>query len=301
MSLERAQISQAFVLHAAFGMGYYSICSHYHLIAQKALRYQTLMFSISTSAHTLLQSPDSQGKLNSTDIIPFALITLAKVQQINWKIQALCTVILSSVQIAVNHSLIQTSPPPSLKKDRKTEWLSNLDIFRYSEHLEKQHAHLFAAFPFSKESLDLLEQFVLDGMNKGVEKTVFSFPLHVGKTKKNHWTLLYINTDLRVVEYYDSKINYGNYEEVVQALKALTQTLNEQFPSEKPYTFQPKIQKYLQPDINQCGVWTLYFLEKLLEDPQTDFNALDIQEAQKMIAEHREALIPYFPKKDWDF
>lgn len=300
MRLERAQISQAFVLHAAFGIGYYSICSHYNLLAQKALRYQTLMFAISTSTHTLLQSPDSQGKLNSTDIIPFALITLAKVQQVTWKIQALCTVILSSVQITVNHSLIQDSSPPSLKKNRKTEWLSNIDIQKYSEYLETQNPHLFAAFPFSHD-LNYLEQVVLDAMNKGTEKTIFSFPLHVGKTTKNHWTLLYINTDLRVVEYYDSKTNYGNYEEVVRTLEALTQTLNKQFPSEKPYTFQCKIQKYLQPDIYQCGVWTLYFLEKLIEDPQTDFNALDIAEAQKMIAKHRLDLIPCFPKKDWDF
>ena len=296
MSVQTSELSKALIIHAAFGVGYYSFCSKYTLLTQEALRSQMGMFAISTGAHTLLQSSYPQEKFNATDILPFALITLAKVQEVTWKVQALCTTLLSSFQIAVNHSLSLEGLIPL--KNPETQWLSNFDIHTYAEHLEHQYPQLFAAMPFSTPlELKGLPQYVIDGMKKGSEKTVFSFPLHV---TKNHWTLIYINRDQRTVEYYDSKQTYGNYQEIITTLKALTETLNTQFPGDTPYQFTSKIQKCLQPDIYQCGVWLLYFLEELLKDPTRDFNALDMASAQKMIAKHRKTLIPYFSKSDWD-
>ena len=117
-----------------------------------------------------------------------------------------------------------------------------------------------------------------------MEKQFLAYPLHV---TNNHWTLVIIDQEKRTVEYYDSKKNYGNYEEIVKTLKELARSLSTKDPGQSPYQFFSKISKNLQPDSYQCGPWALYFLKNRLENPSVDFNKLDIEEAQDMIAKFR--------------
>lgn len=103
----------------------------------------------------------------------------------------------------------------------------------------------------------------------------------------NHFTLVYICKKTRTIEYYDSKVNYGDYNQTINHLKKLALKCDQFHPGETPYQVVPKIHKKLQPDSYQCGPWVLYFLEQRAQNPDVDFNQLDISEAQDMIADFR--------------
>jgi len=115
-------------------------------------------------------------------------------------------------------------------------------------------------------------------------KTILLYPLHVSG---NHWTLVVVDRVRRSIEYYDSKMDYGNHVEIIANFKELAKELSEKDPGKIPYRFESKIKKQLQPDGYQCGIWTLYFLEERLKNPEVNFNQLDVEQAQKMIADYR--------------
>jgi len=102
----------------------------------------------------------------------------------------------------------------------------------------------------------------------------------------NHWVLIHINKKKKVVEYYDSKCHYGNFDKVTAMLQKLADELG--------YEFKSRITKSLQPDGYQCGVWIAFFMKKLLEDPDVDFNTLNTN-----IADFRKEIIPYFGDERW--
>ena len=100
--------------------------------------------------------------------------------------------------------------------------------------------------------------------------------------------MVYIDRQRRTVEYYDSKKNYGNHDEIVRQLTSVAAELSEREPNRPPYQFICKINKLLQPDSYQCGPWMLYFLENRLINPDFDFNILNFKQAQIIIKEYRE-------------
>ena len=134
---------------------------------------------------------------------------------------------------------------------------------------------------------DILERAVLNISNcfddKLPEAIAFS-PLV--SNSHNHFTLVYICTKTRTIEYYDSKVNYGNREKIMANLETLAKDLDQKDPG-TGYKIVHKIKVKLQPDVYQCGPWVLYFLEQRAQNPDVDFNKLDIKKAQKMIAEFR--------------
>jgi len=118
-------------------------------------------------------------------------------------------------------------------------------------------------------------------------KTILAYPLLVDM---NHWTLVVVDRVKRSIEYYDSKMNYGENpgpSGIVSNFEKLAKELAEKDPGKSPYRFERKIEKKLQPDRYQCGPWILYFLEERLKNPEVNFNRLKITFAQKMIAEYR--------------
>lgn len=119
----------------------------------------------------------------------------------------------------------------------------------------------------------------------------------------NHWALVYVCRKTRTFEYYDSKVSYGNRAKMLADLENFAKLMNVFDPGEIPYKVVPKITAYLQPDGYQCGPWALYFLEIRVQNPDVDFNTLDICKAQEMIAEYRlkvmYRLIELYEKKPW--
>lgn len=178
---------------------------------------------------------------------------------------------------------------PSQVDIRGREWMNNIKLVEYFGYLGSKHKELYVPYPsiytnsciheaVFEPSHCLKEQVI------SLEKQFLAYPLHV---TNNHWTLVIIDQEKRTVEYYDSKKNYGNYEEIVKTLNGLARSLSAKDPGQSPYQFFSKISKNLQPDSYQCGPWTLYFLKNRLENPSIDFNKLDIAESQDMIAKFR--------------
>jgi len=116
-------------------------------------------------------------------------------------------------------------------------------------------------------------------------KTIFAYHLLISD---NHWTLVLVDREKRTLEYYDSLNSYGNYNNNIQDhFKKLAEVLTEKDPGKTPYKFVCKLEKSLQQDGSQCGLWLLYFLEERLKNPDVNFNELDVNQSQGMIAEYR--------------
>ncbi|CCB88971.1 deubiquitinase and deneddylase ChlaDub2 [Simkania negevensis] len=225
-------------------------------------------------------------------LIPFSLTS-----------KAICRYSLSSVESIQPKTQVKAIEPKG-EKDRflidERNWLNNQHLGLYSLFLQEKYGpEVF--FPFGGWTYvfpGLTDRFfkedsyhILDVRAKRIKSFLdyksITYPLFIGG---NHWGLLFIDREKRTVEYYDSKINYGNYEEGLQGIKDVAAKFTKYDPGEKPYTYLEKIKKKLQPDGYQCGPWALYFLEHRLENPEVDFNQLDLNEAQNMIAKYRFAV-----------
>ncbi|MGE0198485.1 MAG: Ulp1 family isopeptidase [Simkaniaceae bacterium] len=298
MKIPVSDAPKALAFNFLAGLGYYIIASHYKLYRDDLLHSHLAMHTISSVVYTSIKTQwNSSQTFDGMDILPIASLLLTKVQEVSWKTQMLITTVLSGSQISAVKYFAEDLPytPPSGGLD--TKWLSNYDIVDYYPRIKALHP---------KDPEPLLGMPFLWGVN-GLSKEIIGIceerkyrelfmPLHV---TSNHWTLIYVNLDTRVVEYYDSKQNYGNFEEITATLKTCAADLSEKFPGDAPFTFESKIQKKLQPDPYQCGVWVLYFIQKLCENPRVDFNALEIGPAQRMIADFRKTVIPYFTCQEW--
>lgn len=95
----------------------------------------------------------------------------------------------------------------------------------------------------------------------------------------SHWVLVFVDFEKKTIEYYDSLLNYGPHGAIANEFTELAQEID--------FKFVCKMTKKIQNDGYQCGPWTLYFLEERLKNPEVDFNQLEVNEAQKMIAKHR--------------
>lgn len=180
---------------------------------------------------------------------------------------------------------------------RGETWLDNEHLELYTEYLAEQHPRLLSRIfhPLSIENIGLVieEDFKLHAttfychqmvQEKCIGKDIFVYPLLISN---NHWTLVLIDRTTRTVEFYDSKKSYGDHSKIIEDLKCIADWLSIRDPHTKPYQFIKKINKCLQPDGYQCGPWFLYFLEERLSNPDIDFNLLDEQKAQNIIAEYR--------------
>lgn len=107
---------------------------------------------------------------------------------------------------------------------------------------------------------------------------------------RNHWGLIFIDRALRTVEFYNSKHPYNEEPQIEAHLRRITQQLTAADPG-TPYVFQSKLEKRLQPDTYQCGPWVCYFLENRLANPTVDFNLMDADAAQPMIADFRNRVL----------
>lgn len=105
MNTEVSTLTKSLILHGLVGLGYYATCSRYQLLSKEVLQSQGTLFALSSIAHTFLQ-PHTKEELNSSDMLPLVLITLAKAwTEVSWKTQALCTAVLGGSTLLINKSL----------------------------------------------------------------------------------------------------------------------------------------------------------------------------------------------------
>lgn len=113
-------------------------------------------------------------------------------------------------------------------------------------------------------SLDELEAFLLKNPFES-EKKYIAYPLQVSG---NHFVLLFIDREKRVVEVYDSFARqYGG-------CKKVTDILTAKDPGKSAYKVRYQIHKPLQQDSYQCGPWVCFFLEQKIKNPDFNFNSL---------------------------
>lgn len=184
-----------------------------------------------------------------------------------------------------------------------TKWLSNLHINSFIMDMMDEYPKLFRHSQYFVPHFYDVEnkQFFFDTVIKRFDESyskqnsndphesIFAYPLFVsGSNVGTSYCLVIVDHGKKTVEYYDSKKNYGDHENIVSCLTELTNTLSEHDKVlNKNYTFVKKITTSLQPDTYQSGVWVCYFLEQRLKNPDFNFNQLDVEKAQKQIAKFR--------------
>ncbi len=99
---------------------------------------------------------------------------------------------------------------------------------------------------------------------------ILAYPIHVSN---NHWTLALVDRQKRTIEYYDSMSGPNTHK--TDLFKELASKLSKFDLKNPPYKFVNKVEKTLQFDGYQCGIWILYFLENRLRNPDFNFNNID--------------------------
>jgi hypothetical protein len=223
---------------------------------------------------------------------------IADIGKIFWNALTYLYDTVYSIYNAVRGVLIKEGP---LGEDAKDESMfTSFDLLKYSFKLSSKFSHAYIDHLQPHSTIDqfsLFEKYCVDhcvaaeGKQANLEeyklkmladKTIISFFLHA---KGNHWTLVMIDLNKGIVGYYDSKLDYGNYAEIAAALTRVAEQLTQKMG--KQFQFVAKLNKSVQPDGYKCGPWVLYFLEEQLNNPNIDFNTLDVTEAQKIIDEYR--------------
>jgi len=147
------------------------------------------------------------------------------------------------------------------------EWLSNFDIENVMNQLEKNYDDykFIGVFPinfdkyreyeFSKKSMDFLQI---------IKKTKWSFIINLDRVggSGTHWVALYIDTVKHNIFYYDS-VGKPPKKDTVELASKIENVLKTKYN-----TFYNSIQH--QHGNSECGVFSLHFTQKILEDD--DFN-----------------------------
>jgi hypothetical protein len=177
---------------------------------------------------------------------------------------------------------------------RDKVWLDNYHLSKYFASIAAHHPKLIvgdiSAVITPSVAEDTIGLYFDQARQEGKHDLAFFAHLKGSSANAFHWCLIYIDRKRRTVEFYDSKYNYGNNAEFEESLTKVAQKLSA-VEGGQPYQFVRKIQKVLQPDSYQCGPWTSYFLENRAANPEVDFNLLDTNAAQPMIAAYRNRMI----------
>ncbi len=171
-----------------------------------------------------------------------------------------------------------------------TPLLSNMHLGEYIQYLGRKNPKLFVP-----EGTDAFRMCSLKEMSEAgkindlilsrlkayddtntdpIKKTIFAFPIRVSES---HWTLLIIDREKRLIEYYDSYFpgwndgNTINDASVRKHFSDFSKQLSAQEKDKQPYVFDNKIKEKLQTNTYDCGPWVLNFLEKRLENPNVSF------------------------------
>ncbi len=158
---------------------------------------------------------------------------------------------------------------------RGRKWLTNGHLYAYAADFNKRNKSNVNFQPFNFKIA--LWHFSLNPIKSDYAFFISEF---------NHHTFVYVCTKTRTIEFYDSKVNYA-VDQMKSLLEELRKTIDQHNPGATSYRVVHKIKKELQPDSYQCGCWVLYFFENRINNAAVDFNELDIEDSQTMIADFR--------------
>lgn len=110
------------------------------------------------------------------------------------------------------------------------------------------------------------------------------------RVSQNHWTLVFIDPQKKTIEYYDSMQKYGNHKQITAELENLA--------NEHNFTFQAVIDRKIQNNGHDCGPYVIYFLEKRLEQLESNSSDLttdllaqgDMKNYRKILCQRKNAL-----------
>lgn len=254
-----------------------------------ALRtYSNQVIEIKSSARTWQDIATTIVKLASYLIFPLLLAALAaKVLYRlahNFKIASASPSAPPKIAIEPQKPTLNNVQIPSEIDIRGTKWLNG------SRHLTPYNCYLRRKYPKIKFQLHWFEQqAVKDGLlieaRNGIftkDYRYFASPLHING---NHWTLVLVDSEKRTIEYFDSFAGFPN--NIESFLKDTAKELSQIDKGKPAYKVVNKTTTRFQNDGYQCGVWVYKFLEARIQNPETEFNQVDLAKASKEVAEYR--------------
>lgn len=170
-----------------------------------------------------------------------------------------------------------------------TEWFSNSDLSTYGSILtSKQDSSVhWPTILYGERTRKNIGCSLISDLKSTLEFSKEEEPLHtkfpiIGMPNNNHFVLIFVDFDLKTIEYYDSMVNYGNHEQIINNL--------EETAAHFGLKVEKKVTKCLQKDGYQCGAWFGFFLEKRLENEHFDPNTTTKEEI-KNIKDYRVKII----------
>lgn len=208
-------------------------------------------------------------------------------------INILALIIISEIErpepkdSSTNTTTNQTKQQSAARYDsRETEWLWSNQISSYYTDLQKQYPDIlerhYAIYTTPQALRNFVSMHIEDPIETGRRKSIPILMIVSG----NHWVLVYIDHQRKTVEYFDSKSTYGNQALVQNSLQETANYLNASVGGS--YQVIRKVNRSLQPDGYQCGVWAMYFLKQRVENPSLNFDTLDHAQMQSVIRKFRE-------------
>lgn len=184
-------------------------------------------------------------------------------------------------------SKTQTKQQSATRYDpRETEWLWSNQISSYYTDLQKQYPDIleqhYAVYTTPQALRNFVRLHIEDEIQPGSRKSIPILMIVSG----NHWVMVYIDHQRKTVEYFDSKSTYGNQALIQTSLQETANYLNASMGGS--YQVVRKVNRSLQPDGYQCGVWAMYFLKQRVENPNLNFDTLDHTQMQSVIRKFRE-------------
>jgi hypothetical protein len=177
---------------------------------------------------------------------------------------------------------------------KERSWVGDEHIQKYIMYLETQYPKLFVppiVYTRNIEERATLKQRIIHdscpekvsgdtSTAKAKEKTLFPYGFN---GSSGHWSLVLVDKEKRTVEHYDSLCAHA----LKKTLEDIAQTLSQKDPGETPYRFISATKKAVQSDGYQCGVWTVWFLEQRLENPDFDASSIDVNKMKTDILAFR--------------
>ena len=166
---------------------------------------------------------------------------------------------------------------PKEWKKKPNEWLSSVEI----EQAMKQYEKKFPNFRFLGPSPidydthklhnecvweEICEFSLLDYKSKGVNKIGLIFNLDPHYKEGSHWMAMFIDTRKRAIYYFDS---YGD--KIPRRLMKFVRNVRRQARNMgEKYTFEETTRRH-QYLTTECGMYSIYFIIKLLEGKPISF------------------------------
>jgi len=182
-----------------------------------------------------------------------------------------------------------------------TRWITGEDFFHFSNNfLKKEHQNIYhesedpkqissqscIVISSARSAVNQCAQLLhalKDIPNTFAQKnlTLLFVPLLIND---NHWTVVCIDYTHRRVEYYDSLMCVAK--EVTNCLQTYASNLG--------FAYICGVNKVLQEDTFQCGIWSIFFILNKIKNNQDNYNELDGEARRHMIAASRTQYTPFF-------